>query len=57
VGTGEDVEIVDQADQDGVHRRRAVGLEQGHRVDTSLGFGGRNGGHEVRQKQSDVRAT
>ena len=53
-GTGEDVEIVDQADQDGIVWRGTAGLQQGERVDTSLGFGGLNRGHEVGQKQSEV---
>ena len=53
-GTGEDVEIVDQADQDGLGWRGSAGLQQGERVDTHLGFGDLNRGHEVGQKQSEV---
>ena len=53
-GTGEDVEIIDQADQDGIRRRGASGLQQGQRVDTGLGFGGLDRGHEMGQKPSEV---
>ena len=53
-GTGKDVEIVDQADQDGLGWRGAAGLQQGERVDTSLGFGGLNRGHEVGQEHSEI---
>ena len=52
--TGEDVEIVDQADQDGLGRRGGAGLQQGERVDPDLGFGGLDRRHEVGQEQSEV---
>ena len=53
-GTGEDVEIIDQTDQDGIRRSGASGLQQGQRVDTGLGFGGLDRGHEMGQKPSEV---
>ena len=53
-GTGEDIEIVDQADQDGVGWRGSAALQQGERVDTSLGSGGLNRGHQVSHKQPEV---
>jgi len=53
-GTREDVEIVDQADQDGVCRRGSGGLQQGERIDANLGLGGLNRGHEMGQKHSQV---
>ena len=53
-GTCEDVEIVDQADQHGLGWRGTAGLQQGERVDTSLGFGGLNRCHEVGHKQSEI---
>ncbi len=52
--TGEDVEIVDQADQDGVGWRGVTGLQQSERIGTSLGLGGLNRRHEVGQKNPDV---
>ncbi len=53
-GTGEHVEIVDQADQDGVGRRGGAGLQQGERVDPSFGFDGLDRRHEVGQEQPEV---
>jgi hypothetical protein len=51
----QDVEIIDQADQDGVGWRvGAAGLQQGERVDTSPRFDGLNGGHKMRQEPSKV---
>jgi hypothetical protein len=52
--TGKDVEIVDQAHQDGLGWRGAAGLQQGERVDTSLRFGGLNRGHEVGQEHVEI---
>ena len=51
---GKGVEIVDQADQDVVGRRRAAGLQQRERVHARLGFGGPDRGHEVSQEQPEV---
>jgi hypothetical protein len=53
-GTGEDVEIIDQADQDGVSRRAPACLEQRERLDAGLGLGGLDRGHQVRQEASEV---
>ena len=52
--TGEDVEIVDQADQDGLGWRGTGGLQHGERIDASFGFGDLNRGHEVGQEQSEI---
>ncbi|HEU5392198.1 MAG TPA: hypothetical protein VFV73_40545 [Streptosporangiaceae bacterium] len=52
--TGEDIKIVDQADQDLVGWRGAAGLQQGERVDTGLGFGRLDRGREVSQEQPEV---
>ena len=53
-GTGEHVEIVDQADQDGVGWRGGAGLQQGERVDPGFGFDGLDRRHEVGQEQPEV---
>jgi hypothetical protein len=51
-GTGEDIQIVDQAHQDVVGRRGAAGLQQGERVDADLGLDGLDRGHEVGEERS-----
>jgi hypothetical protein len=52
--TGEDVEIVDEADQGRFHRQVSVGLQLGEGVDTSLGFGGLYSGDEVGEEAPGV---
>lgn len=52
--TGDDVEIVDQADQHGVSRSGGAGLEQGERVDPGFGFDGLDRRREVSQEHPEV---
>ena len=54
-GTGEDVEIVDQADQNILAWRGSADLQQGESLNPHLGDRHLNRGHEVAQKHSDVR--
>ena len=53
-GSGEHVEVVDQADQDGVVWHRGAGLQEGERVDPGFGFDGLDRRHEVRQEHPEV---
>ena len=52
--TGQDVEIVDQADQDGVGWRAGAGLQQRERVDPSLGLDGLDRRREVGQELPQI---
>ena len=54
-GPDEHVEIVDQADQDGVRRCGGAGLQQRERVGPGFGFDGLDRRHEVGQEQPEVR--
>jgi hypothetical protein len=51
---GEDVEIVDEADQDLLGRHRGAGLELGGRVEASVGCGGLDRRDQVDQKALGV---
>ena len=51
---GEEVEIVDQADQDILGRRGSAGRQQAESLNAHLRIGDLNRGHEVDQKLSEV---
>ena len=52
--TGEEVEIVDQADQDILGRRGSAGLQQAESLNAHLRIGDLGRGHEVGQKGSEL---